>query len=193
MTLPWSWFPLKPTKCSPHPVLLPTSRHLSCKLQIYPQLPNFLSPVHVPCWLLPELMVGYFKLFVLAAGRKLKALTPPRPPWPRQMTTLGTKCTPWHTVWEYMQARHTAGTPEQGAPTNRVNVERACAECYSKSVRPHLPTSTASLMPAFPSEARGRVSRHLFKSRNFRPFSMTAAFLVTAKHCLRWNKPLPLF
>ena len=90
-----------------------------------------------------------------------------------------------HTASEYMQARHTVGTPEQGAPTNRVNVERACAECYSKSVRPHLPTSTASLMPAFPSEARGRVSRHLFKSRNFRQFSMTAAFLVTAKHCLR--------
>ena len=81
----------------------------------------------------------------------------------------------------YTEARRTAGTPEQGAPTNRVNVERACAECYSKSVRPHL----TSLMPAFPSEARGRVSRHLFKSRNFRPFSMTAAFLVTAKHCLR--------
>ena len=60
-------------------------------------------------------MVGYFKLFVLALGRKLKALTPPHPPWPRQMTTLGTKCTPLHTVSEYMQARHTAGTPEQGA------------------------------------------------------------------------------
>ena len=73
--------------------------------------------------------------------------------------------------------------------TKRVNVERACPECYSKSVRPHLP----GLMPAFPSEARGRVSRHLFKSRNFRPFSMTAAFLVTAKHCLRWNKLLRLF
>ena len=121
--------------------------------------------------------------------RKLKALTPPRPPWPRQMTTLGTKCTPWHTASEYMQARHTAGWAHQSNAhcwytrarrTNRVNVERACAECYSKSVRPHL----ASLMPAFPSEARGRVSRHLFKSRNFRPFSMTAAFLVTAKHCL---------
>ena len=139
-------------------------------------------------------MGGYFKLFVLAATQVKSTNTSLASPWPRQMTTLGTSCTaaqppahflhnlckPTWTTWLHCKAL--LHFEKDGV----LYVAAACAECYFKAVRPNL---ASSLMAAFPSRARCRVSRHLFKSPNFRPLLPSAAFLVTVEYCQRQNGP----
>ena len=140
---------------------------------------------------------GYFKLFLLAAPAlpKLKALTPSR------LTLAKANDHPGHRGGlhnqvepQSMQAKLckwptcTCITSFQGSSTfniSMVHIEPACAESYFKSVAgPTSPNARLSKQGTVP-----RVSRHLFKSGNFRPLLPSDAFLVTAEYCHRQNRP----
>ena len=141
------------------------------------------------------MVISNFSSLPRPPGPKLKALTPSR------LTLAKANDHPGHRGGlhnqvepQSMQAKLckwptcTCITSFQGSSTfniSMVHIEPACAESYFKSVAgPTSPNARLSKRGTVP-----RVSRHLFKSGNFRPLLPSDAFLVTAEYCHRQNRP----
>ena len=176
---------------SPHPLLLPSSTSLCPKINLVK--PNIVSAKHVPMLTFVHPDWWLFQTFRPCHTVQVKSTNQhlPASPWPRQMTTLGTTGTTssplsaqlmqqpkWNTCM-HCKAVLSSGMVYNPQPRALNVILNLLAG----------PTSLQPLMPAFPSSARCRVSRHLFKSANFRPLLPSAAFLVTVEYCQRQNRP----